>query len=435
MGNKKRIIITLGTIIVAIVCIIVISFIFRPLKVMNIVYTLKGKNIYAEIKIDGNTKNAKCIYNEQEVNVTNHKCTILVKDEPSNVKIVGSRNTITQEVQPNINEIIDFTLSDDKLYLTLEEEKEITFSVETIGNPSETIVLTSENPQIAEVHDNVIKGLQPGKTTVIAKALNKSKTIDVTVTDLITKPIWKGQDKKLVPCHAYTEEEAALLEEILEYRVNKAGYRTRAATVAAARFLTLEFPYRVPYFYENGRIHESGVNFVDAEGRYYHKGLYLADSKMADKKPNYTGPAIWGCPLRNLEDSTLNGYHVGEMKPNGLDCSGFVSWVMKQAGFETGDIGAVMFAEEAGEYLPLTYEVINSGRIRVGDLFSYWGHISILVGIEGDNYYIAESLPGPRFDGVTVKKYTKQNVNQTFVNVTIMDDLYKEDGTISEYWE
>ena len=53
---------------------------------------------------------------------------------------------------------------------------------------------------------------------IIAKALNKSKTIDVTVTDLITKPVWKGQDKKLVPCHAYTEEEA---KELIEERGGK----------------------------------------------------------------------------------------------------------------------------------------------------------------------------------------------------------------------
>ena len=152
MANNKKIIITLGTIIFVIAGVIVTSFIFRPLKVTNVAYTLKEKNIYAKLVLSGNTRNAKCFYNDQEVNVINHNCTILVKNEPSSVKIVGSRNTISQKIEPNINEIIDFTLSDDKLYLSLEEEKEITFSVETIGNPSRTIVLTSENPQVAECY-------------------------------------------------------------------------------------------------------------------------------------------------------------------------------------------------------------------------------------------------------------------------------------------
>ena len=73
------------------------------------------------------------------------------------------------------------------------------------------------------------------------------------------------------------------------------------AAVVAARFLTLELPYRIPYFYENGRVSDTGVHFVDGEGRYYKKGLYLAESKKKDIIASWTGPAIWGCPLKNLE--------------------------------------------------------------------------------------------------------------------------------------
>ena len=42
------------------------------------------------------------------------------------------------------------------------------------------------------------------------------------------------------------------VDDILEYKINKAGYLTRAGVVEAMRFITLDFPYRVNYFYENG---------------------------------------------------------------------------------------------------------------------------------------------------------------------------------------
>ena len=85
--------------------------------------------------------------------------------------------------------------------------------------------------------------------------------------------------------------------------------------------------------------------------------------------------------------------------------------------------------------MKLTPELINSGRIKVGDLFNYWGHISILVGMTDEYFYIAESLQYKNFDGATVKQYRKTNVTNTFDYVVLMDSFYKEDGNYTEYWE
>ena len=47
--------------------------------------------------------------------------------------------------------------------------------------------------------------------------------------------------KELLPCNIYSSQDNDILDKLLEERVNKAGYKTRAAAVAAARFLTLDF--------------------------------------------------------------------------------------------------------------------------------------------------------------------------------------------------
>ena len=54
------------------------------------------------------------------------------------------------------------------------------------------------------------------------------------------------------PLQAYTIEGYELFDE-LENKINNTGYKTRAGVVEAARFLTLNLPYKINYFYENGR--------------------------------------------------------------------------------------------------------------------------------------------------------------------------------------
>ena len=91
--------------------------------------------------------------------------------------------------------------------------------------------------------------------------------------------------------------------------------------VEAARFLTLHFPYKIEYFYENGRL---GTNGIDGEGRYYHKGLYLNSSKYSTISKSKNGPKVWGCSLYSTP--------VKRNDNNGLDCSGFVSWALLNGG-------------------------------------------------------------------------------------------------------
>ncbi|MBR3252424.1 MAG: hypothetical protein IKF80_12025, partial [Erysipelotrichaceae bacterium] len=118
------------------------------------------------------------------------------------------------------------------------------------------ITYESDNDSIASVDENgIIYGNNNGKTAIRIKVNDLIYMIDVTVTDLIV-PVSSEFDynKPFITPDLYTEEENDLIDEILAFRIEKVGYKTRAAAVEAARFLALEFPYRIHYFTENGRI-------------------------------------------------------------------------------------------------------------------------------------------------------------------------------------
>ncbi|MGM9834173.1 MAG: hypothetical protein ACI31M_00110 [Bacilli bacterium] len=289
-----------------------------------------------------------------------------------------------------------------------------------------------------EIKNNILTGLKDGNSDL--KIYYKDNLIAETkvyvTKGIVTMPKEFDYNKKHMSCNIYSEDDARLMDEILEYRISTAGYGTRAGVVAAGRFLTLEFPYRIHYFFENGRIHESSPHYCDAEGRYYHKGLYLHKYKYKDVEKSVAGPATWGCNITNYEPYPPRYTPLTKM-PNGLDCSGFVSWALLNGGFDVGDIGAGESAykhqlTDRGEYTPLTKELIKSGTIKTGDLFNYSGHIALLIGQDEKNYYIAESLPG--LNGLVAKTYPKDKVTKTFTHVVLMDVLYKEDGNLTDMW-
>lgn len=293
-----------------------------------------------------------------------------------------------------------------------------------------------EDTNIASIDNGVIKGINNGETKLHYK--DSESVLNVIVTDLVTPYTLSKTKKEVIPCHKYNESEANLLDELLNFEVEKAGNGTRAGVLAAARFLTLRLKYRIPYFYENGRLYETGTRIVDGEGRYYHKGLYLNENKFENITAKYRGPAIWGCPLTNLEDDPKHGYNVGAKKPNGLDCSGFVTWAMKNGGMDPGDIGAgenegIYQMTDTGDFTPLTYDLIYSGKIKAGDLFNFWGHIALIIGIDENNFYVAESLP--YLGGVVVRTYPKKTALKPWEFVVFMDKFYNGDGNYTEMFE
>ena len=342
---------------------------------------------------------------------------------------------------PTITEIDDGVKSIkfkvDTFYLAIGESEKLNYDIES-SKDDYKLTWSSENEDIVSISDGKIVGVNLGTSVVTLKSESGKKAeVSVTVTDLIRKPELDDK-KKFLPCHAYTEEEAHIIDEALRTRVLNKGEGTRAALIETIRFMTLSFKYKVSYFYENGRMHESGVRKADGEGRYYHKGLYLSEDKFKDIKASHKGPAIWGCPLTNLQDH--NRYKPGAKMPNGLDCSGFVTWSLYNSGLDVGDIGAGINdrhkdMSDVGEMHSLTYEYANSGDYKVGDVIARWGHTALIAGKDSEYLYIAESL----LKGVRIEKVSYKNPNSSlykyYAYINKMDKEYSKNDDYMDMWE
>lgn len=245
-------------------------------------------------------KDIKCNLSNEDITLSskfeNNSCTLSVPE--GNYKLVlesKSRQLLlsgTKEIV--IKEIEKFEIEQDKVYLIIGESEKLNFS------SSQSPITWKYDNEIISLSDGTISGLKDGKTTIIGKNEDGVvDSVDVVVTSLLNKQTNFDFEKAYIGCKQYSNDEAKLLDEFLEYRINKAGYQTRAGVVEAARFLTLSFQYRIPYFFENGRLFWSGVHYIDGEGRYYHKGLYLSEDKYKDIGPRKDGPAMWGCNLKN----------------------------------------------------------------------------------------------------------------------------------------
>lgn len=342
---------------------------------------------------------------------------------------------------PTITEIDDGVKSIkfkvDTFYLAIGESEKLNYDIES-SKDDYKLTWSSENEDIVAISDGKIIGVNLGTSVVTLKSESgKTAEVSVTVTDLIRKPELDDK-KKFLPCHAYTEEEAHIIDEALRTRVLNKGEGTRAALIETIRFMTLSFKYKVSYFYENGRMHESGVRKADGEGRYYHKGLYLSEDKFKDIKASHKGPAIWGCPLTNLQDH--NRYKSGSKMPNGLDCSGFVTWSLYNSGLDVGDIGAGISdrhkdMSDVGEMHSLTYKYANSSDYKVGDVIARWGHTALIAGKDSEYLYIAESL----LKGVRIEKVSYKNPNSSlykyYAYINKMDKEYSKNDDYTDMWE
>ncbi|MBR0462374.1 MAG: Ig-like domain-containing protein [Erysipelotrichaceae bacterium] len=317
----------------------------------------------------------------------------------------------------------------DEVYLAAGEEYDYKINCTVLGYTEKEIEWKSSDENIATVEDGHVTALGTGEVTVSAQLLDESIEKHVTVSDLFIKaPEEFDVNKQELPCGVYSKEDNDFLDTVLKARINEAGYATRAGVVEAARFLTLNFPYKVDYFYEWGR---QGLNKVDGEGRYYLEGLYLHESRFESLIGSNTGPQIWGCPLYSA--------NIHATSPNGLDCSGFVTWAILNAGFDCGDIGAgfteLLDLTDIAELVKNSKD--NLDKIKVGDLVHsdlIGAHIGIIVGIDGDIYYVAESTPKEDIKALVITKLDTESFLREWDEIVLMDSFYKEDGNLTDMW-
>ncbi len=454
MNDKKRLYQIISLFLILIVTITaIINFIIAGLpKISDITISDKinednTKTITLKIKNPFN-KNVKCaIEKENKTNSEtnwqkpkNNECKFNVNAGTYYIFLKDNKNNITKIKTNNIkiNKITGIKVKTDKIYLTLGETYKLEPTVEAIGEIDKSIKYIIEDNEIISVTDDIITPLKNGTTTLTLKTKD-NYTIDLTVivTDLYKKASLENNNEFLT-CNRYTKEENETLDEVLAFKINEAGYQTRGAVVAALRFLVLEFPYRISYYFENGRLNNYDIiKHVDGEGRYYKKGLYLNEYKFETITDSYTGPAIWGCPLMSYHDEKDYGYYPGVAYPNGLDCSGFVTWVLYNAGFDIGDSGSGDTPRnddmiDFGERHWITRDYILNGNYKVGDLIGWDGHIALIAGFNDTYIYVAEALPG----GVVIKEFEKTGSKfySLYEFINTMDNVYQNEGIYTNMW-
>ena len=396
------------------------------------------------IAIDNNNiLNTECsLDNENWTSEVLGKCVFDLKSGDYTLYIRNAISHTQKDFTITINEIKSFDINLTKWYLAHGETVTLLPKMEYLGYPDLSVTYTSDDENVATVDANgVVTGINDGTTKIHAKVKGfDEKTMQVTTTDIIRKP--EIDDKKpVVGCQQYTEEDAALLDEILATRVEQRGVGTRAALLEVTRFMTLSLRVKIPYFYEHGRMKPYWKNSpqIDGEGRWYHKGLYLSASKYDTIKNENVKEkkAMWGCPLTNWDNS--DGWAVGAKKPNGLDCSGFVSFSLYNSGQDPGDIGAGMDPEltsmdDFGEKHDLTYDFVNNGNWKVGDMIGRNGHVALITGKDDENIYISESL----LKGVRTVTYPYKNKNsKLYLYYSYIGDLsgrYVADGDYTNMW-
>ena len=423
--------------IIGLLIIIAINYFFLfvyPINIRNITYKLENQEIETTISFN-NIINGFCQVLDKTYPIINNQCVINISNEPTSILIKSRWNEKMIGIDPKQDQVLDFNVSESKIYMIIGEKKEIKLNVEKFGNPSKTPSYTIDDEEIVKINNNVLEAVGNGQTKVYIKVGNITKEIEVVSTNLIGKPVLT-KEKDFLPCNIYSEEDNKIIDEFLEYRIKESGYKTRGAVVAAARFLTLEFPYRIDYFWENGRLdNTTGGPVADGEGRFYHKGLYLNSYKFneLDQSKIRYGPSTWGCPLTNWEDDPNYGFYPGIKVSNGLDCSGFVTWVLYNAGFDPKDVGAgdnpsiPGELSDLGKHIPLTRSLLESNTLKPGDFIGADGHAALIGGFKDDIIYVAQSLNY----GMEMKPYTYDELLDTawLSYVIKMDDYYQEEGS------
>ena len=464
--DKGKILTLVGVIAIAVICVITVygeqlyfKIMTPPTPVVKKISITEDNKLLIKFSVEEykKYKDVYCLFNttgdmpkENDQNWTlakNNECSIVLDDNIYYGFLKNKNNEIVEVKQTSeYGKVLTLEASKEKIYVAKKGTYTLSTKLEKIGNVDGIVTWTSADEKIATVDENgKVTGIKAGTTKVTAAVGKATDEIEVLVTDLII-PMPKNfnNSKPYLSCGKYSEAQNDLLDEILKDRIADAGYKTRAGAVAAARFLALEFPYKIRYFSENGR---ETTNGVQGEGRYYNVGLYLHSSRFVNIKKPMMGKATWGCSLYSRPSK---GY-----RSNGVDCSGYITWVLLNGGFDVKDVGAgvsagVLDLTDYGKKTRFTDDALKSGKIKIGDLLSSegpaGGHIAMIVGEDDNYYYVTESLWTPPNVSVTIIAYPKTSaikkktgstravVNDRYYWVMLMDDYYKEDGNVTKHW-
>ena len=186
------------------------------------------------------------------------------------------------------------------------------------------------------------------------------------------------------------------------------GLRTRATAAALGRYLSTEIGVKIPYFWAGGHWHYSWDGHDNPE-------MFKGVSPM------------WGCVIQNMRS-----YMGNNMLPAGMDCTGFVAWILFNSGFNKSEVksfsGETYLSYLGGKVLPVIDFKGSTSRIKAGDIVWREGHMGFVIDVEGETVTIAHEK-GTAW-GLVVEKYSSRSGRQvggyaTFTKVSLMDNYYE----------
>ena len=193
-----------------------------------------------------------------------------------------------------------------------------------------------------------------------------------------------NNNKSYLIKESYSNEEIARINTNIKRKVDEARIGTRAAAVEAARYLALGLKYKIPY--KNG-------------GKYFEEGF------------------------------NINWYD------DGLDSSGFVSWVLKNGGgnIEKNMTSNELISNNVVGNLKITAELYKYyDKIQVGDFAYNDSRIGIIIGKSDGILYVAEANID---SGLIVTKIASYGESDSkYTHIYFADDYYNGVGNITSMW-
>jgi len=189
----------------------------------------------------------------------------------------------------------------------------------------------------------------------------------------------------------------------IKQAVMASGPGTRAGVVAAANALInglSQYGVKLPYISSTGA---SGT----ASGKYKEYGV----------------ASDWG-----KTGSWYSAVYNNTYTQTGLDCSGFVSWAIYNAGYVYGyngqECNSVCYLRNIG----VSHD-FASFRGQPGDLVVENGHIGMIIGVSDSEYSVAEEHGGD--NGLEVTHYSFNNPRGQFTHILDMTEYYSNSSNMN----
>ena len=261
------------------------------------------------------------------------------------------------------------------------------------GFLASTLYKTKEKLNVVEA---VIKDVAGNKTNISCK-MNGSVNNDELYT------FKYDNNKPIMKCDTYGENDRKNLENTLKNAINSAEYGSRAGAVEAARFLVGGLDYKIPYTTpKNETIDPNRVL-----GRYEKVGLNIANNEG------------WGC--------TVNGV------VQGMDSINVIKWAFKNAGVTFNDSldGAKKTVDVKNQIKPGDIVFTPCKNCSIAEDYT---DIGIVIGVDDDKIYVVEAVK-ENYNSIVITEILKKSLSKDGKFSMIKQYEYEKEGDLKLMWK